>query len=39
MAIIDTFKANTTSVDVPACHPSFTGVPNNFVYSSPGLLI
>jgi hypothetical protein len=28
MAIIDTFKANTTSVDVlPSRHPSFTGVP------------
>ena len=31
MAIIDTFKANTTSVEVPSCHSSLTtGVPNNF---------
>jgi hypothetical protein len=30
MAIIDTFKANTTGVEVPSCHPSFTEVPNNF---------
>ena len=30
MAIIDTFKANTTSVDVTSYHPSFTRVANNF---------
>ena len=39
MAIIDTFKANTTSVEVPSYHQSFTGVSNDFVYSSRGPLI
>jgi len=39
MAIIDSFKANTTSVQVAISLSSFQGFANTLYYSSPGLQI